>query len=125
MKRRQGRLSPTNGSVTRSDIEAIYAECARGADPPPTGEEFRDYLLGAITDWTPTTSQRARIAAAAASREARRREERIEAAAQGVMLETRRPAGPHERRREQGQAKAPEHRGLLFASGDHVANRAL
>lgn len=75
--RRAGRLAPLNGSVTRADIEAIYADfMATPVDPPATAEEFKRHLLGAITDWSPGPHQRARMKAKARRREAARRRAR-------------------------------------------------
>lgn len=77
--RRAGRLSPTNGSVTRLDIEAIYREFRRGADGlsvEPTVEEFLVYLKGAIIDPSPGPRTRAKLRVAARRREARRQAER-------------------------------------------------
>jgi hypothetical protein len=74
-RRRRGRLSPTNGSVTRADVEAIYREFSLDV-ADPTADEFRRYLLGAIVDPAPSPRTRAKIAAAARAREARKRAER-------------------------------------------------
>ena len=75
-RRARGRLSPTNGSVTRADIEAIYREFSAGGPPDLTADEFRRYLLGAIVDPSPSPRTRALMAAKARAREARRRAER-------------------------------------------------
>lgn len=72
--RRRGRLSPTNGSVTREDIRAIHAEFARGCvglDSPPTDEEFLVYLLGAISDYRHPPSVRRKMRNRWKSRRAR------------------------------------------------------
>ena len=76
--RRRGRVAPVNGSVTREDIRAIYAEAVRmgPVDPPMTAEELLEYILGAIVDWTPGPRQRARMRAKAIQREAAKRESR-------------------------------------------------
>ena len=74
-RRRRGRLSPTNGSVTRADIEAIFAEFSQDV-VEPTADEFRSYLVGAIIDPSHGPKTRAKIAAAAARREAVKREQR-------------------------------------------------
>jgi hypothetical protein len=76
--RRHGRLAPTNGSVTRADIEAIYDQfCAGDAlTPPATAAEFRHYLVNAIVDPSHDPRTRAKIAAAAIRREADKRAQR-------------------------------------------------
>lgn len=74
--RRRGRLAPLNGSVTRADIAAIYADCTRGVVPPPTAEEFFRVLLGAIQDPVVGPRTRAKIAEKAREREARKRAQR-------------------------------------------------
>lgn len=73
-RQRPGRLAPVNGSVTRADIEAIYAEFA--ALGSGTADEFRLYLVRAIQDWSPSPRQSARMSARARAREAARRAER-------------------------------------------------
>lgn len=56
-RRRSGRTSPTNGSVTRADLHAIHAEFMRGTAglyTPGQLEAIREhlvYLVGAITDY--------------------------------------------------------------------------
>lgn len=77
-RRRTGRVSPVNGSVTREDIRAIYAEACRlgPVDPPMTAEELVEYIVGAIVDWTPGPQQRAKMRAKAARREAAKRDAR-------------------------------------------------
>ena len=75
--RHRGRLAPTNGSVTRQDILAIYEEAKRRAvDPPITADEAIHYVVGAIIDWTPGPRERAKMRGKALEREARRRAQR-------------------------------------------------
>lgn len=78
--RRRGRVSPINGSVTREDIRAIYAEAKRlgPVDPPMTADEAIEYIIGAIVDWTPGPRQRAKMRAKATRREAAKRESRAD-----------------------------------------------
>lgn len=71
--RRRGRLTPLNGSVTRADIAAIYADCTRGVSPPPSAEEFFNVLIGAIQDPVFGPRTRAKIAEKARQREARKK----------------------------------------------------
>lgn len=74
---RRGRTAPFNGSVTRHDIRAIYREfSAEPVYPPPTAEEFLEYLLGAIEDRPITLAERRRRSIAMANVHARRRGER-------------------------------------------------
>jgi hypothetical protein len=67
-------LAPTNGSVTRADIEAIYAEARQLG--PMTADEAIDVILGAIVDWHPSPRQSAEMSARARRREAAKRAER-------------------------------------------------
>ena len=70
----RGRLEPFNGSVTRADIRAIYRELtATPVTPPPTAEEFLEYLLGAIQDRRITPAERRRMSIARSNFHARRR----------------------------------------------------
>lgn len=82
-RRRPGRVSPTNGSVTREDIRAIHREFSRGTaglDEPATVDEFLVYLLGAIIDPAPRQSSRELMRRKALIREANRRAQREAAA---------------------------------------------
>jgi hypothetical protein len=71
-RRNGGRLAPQNGSVTRADVHAIYAEFERlGSGSLP---EFVDYLVGAITDPVFPPRSRRLMSVKARRREAEKRE---------------------------------------------------
>jgi hypothetical protein len=73
-RRQRGRTAPFNGSVTRADIHAIHREfIAEPVEPPPTVDEFVNYLVGAIQDRPITALARRRMSIAKANYHARRR----------------------------------------------------
>lgn len=75
---RRGRTAPFNGSVTRADIRAIYREfSSEPVEPPPTAEEFVEYLVGAIEDRPIGHLERRRRSIAATNVHARRRAGRV------------------------------------------------
>lgn len=85
-RRRPGRVSPTNGSVTRGDIDAIHAEFLRGSGGLYTDDqlgairEHLVYLREAIIDPAPRKSSRELMRRKALVREANRRAQREAAA---------------------------------------------
>lgn len=80
--RRTGRLSPTNGSVTRADLQRIHDEfirSTRGIYTPDQLEAITEhlvYLKGAIEDPSHPPSRRRLMARRQRERRARERQER-------------------------------------------------
>jgi hypothetical protein len=98
-RRRHGRLLPTNGSVTRTDILRIYAEFAKetrealaagemSEAEPPTIDEFVRYLVGAIVDRPVGPGTRRRMAAAQRRRWSQNRQHPAEPAPETTARRT-------------------------------------